>query len=61
MYDSAGEYHKAREHMEKSLAISKEIGDRKTEANCCNNLSAVYGLVGEYDGARKYLEKLVDQ
>ena len=28
-----GEYDKAREHLEKSLAIKKEIGDRKGEAD----------------------------
>ena len=32
MYRSVGEYKKAREHLEKSLAIQEEIGDRNGEA-----------------------------
>ena len=35
---SVGEYDKAREHLEKSLAISKEIGDRNGEDHCYRTL-----------------------
>ena len=33
VYLSVGEYEKAREHLERSLAIQKEIGDRNGEAD----------------------------
>ena len=57
VYRSVGEYEKAREHLEKSLAIQKEIGDRNGEATSYANLGAVYGSVGEYEKAREHLEK----
>ena len=57
MYQSVGEYDKAREHLENSVVIQKEIGDRNGEAFSYANLGAVYQLVGEYEKARKYLEK----
>ena len=57
MYGSVGEYEKAREHFEKSLAIHKEIGDRNGEATCYTNLGTVYGSVDEYEKAREHLEK----
>ena len=43
---SVGEYDKAREHLEKSLAIKKEIGHRKGEASCYLNLGVVYKSLG---------------
>ena len=57
VYRSVGEYEKAREHLEKSLVIKKEIGDRNGEADCYTNLGNVYRSVGEYEKAREHLEK----
>ena len=57
MYQSVSEYEKAREHIEKSLAMQKEIGDRNGEATCCGKLGIVYQLVGEYKKAREHIEK----
>ena len=57
MYGSVGEYDKARENLEKSLAIRKEIGDRKGEASCYGDLGTVYSLFGEYGKAREHLQK----
>ena len=56
MYESVGEYDKARQHLEKSLAINKEIGDRYGEATCYLNLGAVYLSVGEKDKGNEHLE-----
>ena len=57
MYQSVGEYEKTRDHLEKSLAIKKEIGDRNGEATSYGNLGCVYGSLGEYKKARDHLEK----
>ena len=54
---SVGAYEKAREHLEKSLVINKEIGDRNGEATCYTNLGHVYESVGEYEKAREHFEK----
>ena len=48
VYQSVGQYEKARQHLEKALAITKEIWDRNYEALCCINLGNVYQSVGEY-------------
>ena len=53
VFQSVGEYDKAREHLEKSLLITKEIGDREGEAVSYGKLGAVYA-VGEYDKAREH-------
>ena len=57
MYDAVGEYDKAKEHLEKSLLIVRETGDRNGEARCHINLGTVYTSVGEYDKAKEHLEK----
>ena len=58
MLRSLGEYVKAKEHYEKALAISTEIGDRAREGTQYGNLgNAVYSL-GEYVKEHKeYYEK----
>ena len=43
MFQSLGEYVKAKEYLEKALAIKKEIGDRKGEAT-----DYVFESLGEY-------------
>ena len=45
------------EHLQKSLAIQKEIGDRNGEAACYTNLGIVYQSVGEYEKAMEHLQK----
>ena len=58
VYHSVGECEKAKEYLEKSLAINKEIGNRRGEADCNGNLGTVYVVsVGEYNKAREHLEK----
>ena len=47
----------AREHIEKSLTIYTEIGDRNGEASCYTILGAVYKSVGEYENAREHIQK----
>ena len=57
MYQSVGDYENAREHLEKSLAIQKDIGDRRGEGASLTNLGIVYQSVGDYENAREPLEK----
>ena len=57
MFQSVGKYEKARQHLEKSLAIQKEIGDRNGEASSYANLGAVFQSVGKYVKAKEHLEK----
>ena len=56
-YQSVGKYEKAREHIEKSITIRREIGKRNGEASCYANLGTLYKSVGEYDKAREHIEK----
>ncbi len=44
-------------HYERSLAISREIGDRSNESPTLNNISLIYMDWGKYDYALKSLEK----
>ena len=57
VYRSVGKYEKAREHLEKSLAIQREIGDRKGEATTYLNFGTMYQSLGEYERAKERLEK----
>ena len=57
MFHSLGEYDKAREYLEKALAIRVEIGDKEGEAADYGNLGTVFQSLGEYVKAREYLEK----
>jgi Tetratricopeptide repeat len=41
---SLGQYQRAIEFHQQSLAIKQEIGDRNGEALSCNNLSLIYQL-----------------
>ncbi|XP_020912958.1 tetratricopeptide repeat protein 28 [Exaiptasia diaphana] len=56
-YYSLGEYHKAIENYEKTLAIAKEISDRQVEGAAYGNLGVVYQSFGEYHKAIEYYEK----
>ena len=57
MFQSVGDYDRAREYFEKALAIRVEIGDKEGEASSYGNLGTVFKSLGEYDKAREYLEK----
>ena len=57
MYTSLGDYVKAREYLQKALAIRIEIGDRKGEASDYGNLGTVFHSLGEYAVAKEYIDK----
>ena len=57
MFDSLGEYRKAKEYHEKALAIAIEIGNRYGEETTYTNLGSVFGSLGEYHKAKEYHEK----
>ena len=57
MFGSINEYQKAKEYLEKALAISIEIGDKREEGNINGNLGAVYQSLGEYKKAKEYHKK----
>ncbi|BAG02494.1 tetratricopeptide protein [Microcystis aeruginosa NIES-843] len=54
VYNSLGEYQKAIEFHQQSLAIFREIGDRGGEAASYNNLGNVYNSLGEYQKAIEF-------
>jgi CHAT domain-containing protein len=53
-YGSLGEYPKAIEFYQQSLAIKREIGDRKEVANSLNNLGNAYANLGQYPKAIEF-------
>ena len=57
LFCSRGEYDKAKEYLEKALAITKEIGDGRGEAVDYGNLGTVFCALGKYSKAKEYLEK----
>ncbi|MCA2618359.1 MAG: tetratricopeptide repeat protein, partial [Microcystis sp. M110S1] len=54
VYNSLGEYQKAIEFHQQSLAITREIGDRGGEGKSYNNLGNVYHSLGEYQKAIEF-------
>ncbi|WP_375329582.1 tetratricopeptide repeat protein [Microcystis sp. BLCC-F210] len=54
VYYSLGEYQKAIEFHQQSLAIDREIGDRGGEAKSYDNLGNVYYSLGEYQKAIEF-------
>jgi tetratricopeptide (TPR) repeat protein len=54
VYKSLGEYQKAIEFHQQSLAIDREIGDRGGEGKSYNNLGNVYDSLGEYQKAIEF-------
>jgi len=50
-YEDWGQYAKAQEYYEKSLAIFRELKDPKGEGNALFRLGSLYRARGEYDGA----------
>ena len=57
MFQSLGQYDKAREYQEKALAITIEIGDRNGEATMYGNLGYLFQSLGQYDKAQEYQHK----
>ena len=57
VFISLGEYDKAKEYLEKALAIKTRIVDKQGEAAIYSNLGTVFVLLREYDKAKEYLEK----
>ena len=57
VFDSLGEYVKAKEHYEKAIAIAEKIGDREIEARSYVNLGHVFHSLGEYVKAKEHCEK----
>ena len=52
-----GEYEKALDYLEQSLAIRQDIGDKSGEGATLNNISQIYKARGDYQTALSYLEK----
>ena len=57
VFQSVGEYDKAREYHEKALAIRVEIGDKEGEAADYGNLGIVFQSFGDYVMAERFFEK----
>ena len=57
MFQSLGQYDKARECQEKALPTTIEIGDRHGEATIYGNLGTLFQSLGQYDKAQEYQEK----
>ena len=57
MFESLGQYDKAKEYLEKALDIKIQTGDKRGEASSLGNLGTVFISLGQYDKAKEYLEK----
>ena len=57
MFQSLAGYDKAKEYLEKALAIGIKSGDRAGQATDYANLGIVSKALGEYGKAKEYLEK----
>ena len=57
MFQSLGQHVKAREYLEKALAIEIETGDRDGGALRYENTGKLFQSFGQYDKAREYPEK----
>jgi len=55
LFHSLGEYDKAKEYLEKALAIKIQINDKQGEASSNGILETVFLSLGEYDKAKEYL------
>ena len=57
IYDSLGEYPKALDFYQQSLAISRQIGDRRGEGTMLNNIGGIYDSLGEYPKALDFYQQ----
>ena len=53
VFQSLGQYDKAKEYLEKALAIKIQIGDKEGEASSYGNLGSVFQSLGQYDKAER--------
>jgi tetratricopeptide (TPR) repeat protein len=53
-YEKLGEYHRAIEHHQQALVISRKIGNRRGEGSTLGNLGNAYNNLGEYHRAIEY-------
>lgn len=47
-------YNKVKEYSEKALVVTKEIGDKRGEASCYENLGTVYSSFGEFQQGKAF-------
>ena len=57
LFSSLGDYQKAKEYLEKALAIILEIGDREKEADIYERLGSAFLNLEEYTESEEYYEK----
>ena len=57
VFHSFDEYAKAKEHLERALALTKEIGDRNGEASAYGNPGTLFQSVGDYGKAQEYFSR----
>ena len=57
MFQSLGQYDRAKEYLQKALITRTEIGDREGEANDYGNLGTAFRSLRQYDKAVEYLQK----
>ncbi len=57
LYFQLSAYENAFSHFEKSLTLSREIGDSKGEGESLNNISQIHMVKGDYETALKYLQQ----
>ena len=57
IYSALGDYLKSLDYHERSLEISKEIGDRHGEGLTLNNIGLIYSALGEYSKAFSFYEQ----
>ena len=57
MYDAVGEYEKASDYLEKSMAVSRKIGDRCKLAVSYSNLGSIFCRLGKYGRSNEYNKK----
>ena len=57
VFHSLGQYDKAKEYLQKALAIRTAIGDRKREAGDYGSLGIICRIFGDYEASEVYLEK----
>jgi len=60
VYQSLGEYQRAIDYQQQSLAIQQQIGDRNGEANSLGGLGNVYQSLGKYERAIDYQQQSLE-
>lgn len=60
VFQSVGDYTRAKENFNKVIVIRKEIGDKKWEASSYGNLGDVFASVSECAKPEQFFQKAVD-